>query len=173
VTGYYNSSPVTIYNSDGSTFGNLNSDGGSDTFIVKYNMSGFAQWATHIGGTINEGGNGISVDGSGNSYVTGYYNSSPVTIYNAGGSTFGSLVNSGSEDVFIVKYNTSGFTQWATRIGGTGTEIGYSISVDGSGNSYVTGVYTSSPVTIYNSDGTTFGTLSSSGGSGVFVVKYA
>ena len=172
VTGYYASSPVTIYNSDGSTFGNLNSDGGSDTFIVKYNMSGFAQWATHIGGTINEGGNGISVDGSGNSYVTGYYNSSPVTIYNSDGTTFGSLVNSGYYDAFIVKYNTSGTVQWATRIGGTGVDIGRGISVDGSGNSYMTGFYNSSPVTIYNSDGTTFGTLMNGGSNDTYIVNY-
>jgi hypothetical protein len=172
VTGVYNSSPVTIYNSDGNTYGTLTNDGSNDTYIVKYNTSGTAQWATRIGGSSGETGYSISVDSSGNSYVTGVYNSSPVTIYNSDGSTYGTLTNDGSNDSFIVKYDADGTAQWATRIAGTGGEFGQSISVDSSGNSYVTGAYFSDPVTIYNSDGSTYGTLTNSGYYDAFIVKY-
>ena len=172
VTGYYNSSPVTIYNADTTTFGTLANSANYDAYIVKYNTSGTAQWTTRIGGTNIDIGNGISVDSAGNSYVTGQYLSNPVTIYNAGGSTFGTLANSGSNDAFIVKYNTSGTAQWATRIGGTGSDTGTGISVDSAGNSYITGNYTSSPVTIYNADTTTFGTLANSGADDAYIVKY-
>jgi hypothetical protein len=82
-------------------------------------------------------------------------------------------VNSGSDDVFIAKYNPSGTAQWATRIAGSGSENARGISVDGSGNLYVTGSYSSNPVTIYNADGGTFGTLVNSGLGDVFIVKYA
>jgi hypothetical protein len=174
VTGYYDSSPVTIYNSDGNTYGTLTNEGGYDVYIVKYNTSGTAQWATRIGGTSNELGASISVDSSGNSYVTGYYGSSPLTIYNSDGNPYGTLTNDGFYDAFIVKYNTSGTAQWATRISGTSFEFGTSISVDSSGNSYVTGYYGSSPLTIYNSDGNPYGTLTNDvvGFYDAFIVKY-
>jgi hypothetical protein len=82
-------------------------------------------------------------------------------------------MNGGSNDTYIVNYNTSGTAQWATHVGGTDVDEGYGISVDGSGNSYVTGYYTSSPVTIYNSNGTVFGSLSNAGNTECFIVKYA
>ena len=172
VTGYYASNPVTIYNSGGTTFGTLANAGSYNAFIVKYNTSGTAQWATRIGGTGNDFGQSIAVDSGSNVYVTGNYTSNPVTIYNSNGTTFGTLANAGSDDCFIVKYNTSGTAQWATRIGGTGNDFGYSIAVDSGSNVYVTGYYTSNPVTIYNSGGTTFGTLANAGSYNAFIVKY-
>ena len=172
VTGTYTST-ATIYNSNGTTFGTLTTAGGNDVIIVKYNTSGTAQWATHIGGIGSDVGYGIAADSSGNSYVTGGYVSTTLTIYNSNGTTFGTLTGAGvTQDVFIVKYNTSGTAQWATRLSGAGTEIGYGIATDSSGNSYITGVYGSNPLTIYNSNGTTFGTLTIAGGTDVFIVKY-
>ena len=172
VTGYYDSNPTTIYNSDGGTFGTLPNSGIYDVFITKYNTNGTAQWATRLGGTGSDYGYSMAVDSSGNIYVTGYYDSNPTTIYNSDGGTFGTLTNSGSNDVFIVKYNTSGIAQWATRLGGTGNDIGNSVASDSSGNIYVTGYYGSNPLTIYNSNGGTFGTLTNSGIYDVFIVKF-
>jgi hypothetical protein len=172
VIGYYNSNPVTIYNSDGSSFGTLIRSGLFDTFIVKYNSSGFAQWTTKIAGTSNDYGRSISTDSNNNIIVTGYYNSNPVTIYNSDGSSFGTLINSGMSDIFIVKYNSFGFTQWTTRIAGTSNDEGRSISTDSNNNIIVTGYYDSNPVTIYNSDGSSFGTLINSGISDICIVKY-
>ena len=169
VTGNYNSNPLTIYNADGSTFGTLANSGNLRFYIVKYNTSGTAQWAASFNGG---GGNGISVDVSGNSYVAGNFSSNPLTIYNADTSTFGTLTNSGQLDAFIVKYNTSGTAQWATRIAGTSNDYAYTISVDGSGNPYVTGDFASNPITIYNADGSTFGTLTNSGVTDTYIVKY-
>ena len=176
VMGSYSEPTITIYNADTTTFGSLTNYGSFDTFIVKYNSSGTALWATQTGGSSSEFGRGISVDGDGNSYVTGQYTSNPITFYNAGGSPSGiTLTNSGDTDAFIVKYNTSGTAQWATRVAGSGFggERGFGVSVDGSGNLYVTGSYYSNPVTIYNADTSTFGTLTNGSTAGAaFIVKY-
>jgi hypothetical protein len=178
VTGYYDSNPLTLYNSDGSAFSNtLPNSGNNDCFVAKYNTSGTVQWGARIAGTGNDVGIGISADGSGNLYVTGYYTSKPLTLYNSDGSAFATtLPNSGTVylyDCFISKYNTSGTVQWGARIAGTVNERGLGISVDGSGNLYVTGYYTSNPVTLYNSDGSAFATtLAFSGGTDCFVAKY-
>ena len=172
VTGIYGSNPITIYNADTTTFGTLTSAGLYDAFIVKYNQTGTAQWATHIGGTGSDSGSSVSVDSTGNVYVTGSYISNPITIYNADTTTFGTIVNSGSNDVFIVQYNQTGTAQWATHIGGTGYDSGLSVSVDLTGNVYVSGTYISNPLTIYNADTTTFGTLVNSGSTDAYIVKY-
>ncbi len=173
VTGYYSSNPLTIYNADTSTFGTLVNSGAEDVYIVKYNTSGTAQWATRIAGTGGDYGNAISVDSAGNCYATGSFFSNPLTIYNADGSTFGTLTNSGSNDLYMVKYNTSGTAQWATRAAGTSGDRGNATSSDGSGNSYVAGNFASNPLTIYSADGSTFGTLTNSGSNDAFIVKYA
>jgi sugar lactone lactonase YvrE len=172
VTGYYVNLSVTFFNSDGTTFGTLANSGGNAAFVVKYDALGFVQWITRVDGTNNEAGNGIATDTDGNVYVTGLYLSSPVTIFNADTTTFGTLPLTGSGSAFIVKYNTSGAAQWATRISGAGAELGYGIATDATGNVYVTGIYNSNPVTIFNEDGTTFGTLTNSGGFAAYVVKY-
>jgi sugar lactone lactonase YvrE len=175
VTGIYSSSPLTLYNSDGSEFATtLPNSGLQDCFVAKYNTSGSVQWGARIAGTGNDRGYAISVDSSGNLYVTGYYRSNPVTLYNSDGSEFATtLPNSGLQDCFVAKYNTSGSVQWGVRIAGSNFEGGYGISVDGLGNLYVTGFYDSNPLTFYNSDGSAFATtLTNSGNFDCFVVKY-
>ena len=175
VTGYYVSNPFTLYNADGTAFGTtLSKSTGYDIFIAKYNTSGMAQWATRISGTGADYGYGISTDSNGNVLVTGNYESNPLTLYNADGTAFGTtLTNSGGSDVFIAKYNTSGMAQWATRIAGTSNDFGYSISTDSDGNVFAIGYYQTNSVTLYNADGTAFGTtLTNSGGVDVFIAKY-
>jgi hypothetical protein len=119
-----------------------------DVFIVKYNSSGIAQWGTRIAGTGDERGFNIAVDATENVYIIGDYASSPVTIFNADGPSFGTLTNSGGSDTYIVKYNSLGTVQWATRIDGAGSEIGFGISFGGEGSFSVTGQYTSNPLTL-------------------------
>ena len=176
VTGIY-TGIATIFNADTSTFGTLTNSGGIDAFIVKYiGSTGFGTWATRIAGNTTDRGHGIVVDSLDNIIVTGLYSVTATTIYNAPGgtvSTLPTLTNSGTNDVFIVKYNSSGIGQWATRIAGTADDTGNSITVDSNNNIIVTGYYSSSPVTIYNTPGTLVaGTLVNSGGYDVFLVKY-
>jgi hypothetical protein len=171
VTGFFASDPLTIYNSDGNASGiTLSNAGSNGAFIVKYNSSGVAQWATRIDGTGDDRALGLAVDASGNVYVTGSYTGT-VTIYSVGNISFGTLANAGGTAAFVVKYNTSGTAQWATRIDGTGNDQGDGITVDSSGNVYVTGRYTGT-VTIYSAGDVTFGTLANAGELAVFVVKY-
>ena len=119
--------------------------GGADILIAKYNTSGSIQWQRTLGGTSEEFSNAIAVDGSGNVYVTGRTDSA----------------GAGGYDLLIVKYNTSGSIQWQRTLGGTDTDAGDEIVVDGSGNVYVAG-YTNSTgagtndalIVKYNSSGT-------------------
>ena len=78
-------------------------------------------------------------------------------------------------DVFIVKYNSSGKSIWAAKISSAASDLSYGITTDSSGNVYVTGQGGSSaiPIVAYNADGSIFlPQLQTSAGSDTFIVKY-
>ena len=148
--------------SDSVTIGHttLTSVGSTDAFVAKYDTSGTFQWARSIGGQLSDNGYGIATDSDGNVYVTGTY---------SGTATFKlgtTLTSVGSSDAFVAKYDTSGEVQWAKSIGGGSADYGYGIATDSGGNVYVIGDY----------QGTAdFGpniSLTSTGSSDVFVAKY-
>lgn len=118
-----------------------------DIVTEKFDGNGNTVWTASYNGTGNgyDEARAITVDASGNIYVTGY-----------------SAGPSANYDVVTIKYDPAGTQQWATRYNGTanGFDEGYDIAVDASGNVYVTGgtVTTSSNtnyITLkYNSAGT-------------------
>ena len=138
----------------------LTSAGSLDFFMAKYDAAGNIVWVKRAGGTDDEYGYGIVVDGSGNSYLTGAF---------YGTAAFGSTTLSNTSsfyDVFVAKFDAAGNVVWAKRAGGTNGDSGSAIAIDGSGNSYVTGAFVGAA---------TFGstTFSSVGGSyDIFVAKY-
>lgn len=173
VTGIYDSNPAAIYNSNGLASGiTLPNSSARDTFIVKYDTSGFAQWGTRIGGSGDDIGRAIKVDTTG-VYVTGSFNSLPMTLYNSGGASSGiTLSSSGDFDIFIVKYSTLGIAQWGVKIGGTAADNGYSITTDDTGV-YVCGDFLSNPITLFNSNNLSSGkTAALDGTVTAFLAKY-
>jgi hypothetical protein len=133
VTGYTYS---TNYDVTPGAFQTTNEDGW-DVFVTKLNVTGTALvYSTYIGGSSDEVGYGIAVDGSGNAYVTGYTRS---TDYDVTPGAF-QTTNGGGTDVFVTKLNATGTALvYSTYIGGSRYDYGYAIAVDGSGNAYVTG----------------------------------
>ena len=78
--------------------------GGFDTFVAKLNPSGASLvYSTYLGGSDDDRGDGVAVDGAGSAYVTGVTGSDFPT-------TAGALQPSpgGSEDVFVAKLNPLG-----------------------------------------------------------------
>ena len=110
----------------------LTSAGIWDMFVAKYDQDGAIIWAKRAGSPNTAVGYGISVDALGNVYVTGYFQST---------ASFDTIVlnSAGTWDIFITKYDSSGNAVWAKRAGGLAGDIGFAISTDDAGNSYVTG----------------------------------
>ena len=168
---------ATAFSSDGVAFGTLTGSSGSgDAFIVKYDTSGIVQWVARVGSTSGDLARAIATDSSGNVYVTGQGGSGVVlTAFSSNGVAFGTtLANSGGDDAFIVKYNTSGIVQWVAKVASTAADIGYGITTDSSGNVYVTGQGGPNvALTAFSSNGVAFGTtLANSGSTDAFIVKY-
>jgi len=94
-------------------------------------------YSTYLGGSADDWGFGIAVDGSGNAYVTGSTSSTDFPAPNSLQAT-----NHGSQNAFVTKFNAAGSALvYSTYLGGSGLagDQGNSIAVDGSGNAYVTG----------------------------------
>lgn len=124
ITGRYRSDPLTIYNFDGSpsSLPALINSGFDDVFVVKYNTTGTALWASRIADNFDDIARGIATDSTG-VYITGEYRSNPLTIYNEDGtSSLPTLPNSGLYDIFIVKYDTLGTASLADR-SSVGTKV--------------------------------------------------
>ena len=72
------------------------------------------------------------------------------------------ITNSGEEDIFVVKYDSSGNRQWTKQYGTSAQDIANALALDSSGNIYVTGQTTG------NMDGNTKGDASY---SDIFLIK--
>jgi len=114
-----------------------------DAFVTKIDttQSGAASliYSTYLGGGAAEWAYGIDVDSSSNVYVTGYTFSIDFPCLNQYQTDQGDL----DYDAFVTKIDTtqSGASSliYSTYLGGRGTDHGYGIAVDSSGNAYVTG----------------------------------
>jgi len=118
------------------------SGGGVDAFVVKLNPTFTARvYSTFLGGAGNDAGRGIVVDAAGNAYVTGFTTSANFpTTTGAFQETPPAGEPAGTANAFVVKLNPLGSALvYGTYLGGTGSDIGLAIAIDGSGGAYVTG----------------------------------
>jgi len=127
----------------GNTNGGLDGNtlmGTSDYFVTKYNSSGAKQWTRQLGQSGKETyGIGVATDSSGNVFVGGY------TTGGLDGNTL-----TGTVDLFVTKYNSSGVKQWTRQLGDSGKATwGIGVATDSSGNVFVGGY------TMGNLDGNT------------------
>lgn len=122
----------------------------TDAFVSKLDAAGSAlMYSTFLGGNALDEGFDIAVDDADAAYVTGVTFSSDITIVNPVPSESiesgdfdqdVGFIQDATSDAFIVKFSAEGTTlAHASHLGGTGTDFGMGIAVDGGGNIYVTG----------------------------------
>jgi len=136
ISGYTGSSEATFCEITGP---DLTFNGGTyDAFVCKLNSSGTGRYyCGYIGGSADDYGRGIAVDGPGNAYVVGTTSSSEASFPETVGPD---LSINGSSDIFIGKLNSGGLSFiYCGYIGGTGEEYGNGIALDSQGNAYLAG----------------------------------
>lgn len=142
------------------SFGNiqLTGNGSDDIFLAKYDPDGNCVWAELAGGNNQDDCLGITIDNSGCSYITGYFQDT---------ASFGpvKLLSPGSRDIYIAKYDAHGNCLWAEQTGGGNQSTGLSISLDPLRNIYITGSFQGPGK---------FGAaqFNSNGKSDIFIAKY-
>jgi hypothetical protein len=132
--------------------------------IITCNAQNF-QWAKSMGGNSQEDSKSIAVDDFGNLYTIGWFRG--IIDLDPGAGT-SNLTSRGREDVFISKLDATGNFIWARSIGGTGYDVGYSITVDAIGNVYTTGIFQD---TVDFDPGAGINNLTSEGGEDIFILK--
>lgn len=179
ITGFFGSftetSILTLYDLNDNAFATTIANrgtSGNDAFVIKYSSAGSVLWGAKVASTGGDIGQSITVDPSNNVYVIGQ--GVAWSAYSSNGNQFGTdAANSGGSDVFIVKYNSSGIVQWATRIASANGDNGFGIAADSNSNIYVTGQTEPGNAVFYNSDSSSFSTaMTGLGGSEAFVAKY-
>ncbi|MDD3875344.1 MAG: T9SS type A sorting domain-containing protein [Bacteroidales bacterium] len=100
---------------------------GYNIFLIKTDSLGNKEWKKYYGGPDWDFGTDVTIDSSGNYYVTG-------NTYSYG---------SGEKDVYLLKMNSSGDTLWTKTFGGLNEEAGNSLVVCQNNDIVITG-YTNS-----------------------------
>ena len=132
VTGYFFGAPT--FGPGEATPVSLTTTGVS-MFVARFDNTGALLWAKQATGT-NSSTQGIAIDGSGNSYVSGFFSAS--TTFGPGEPLQTALIPEG-QDGFLATYNSSGAFQAVKRIGGAGSVSPRGPARDGEGNLYLTG----------------------------------
>ncbi len=115
----------------------IDTRGGNDIFVVKYNPDGKLQWVRTAGSAETPGGDvarAIATDALGNVIIAGQF---------SGTADFGAdtLKSAGLLDLFISKYDADGNLISAVRAGGAGRDEAHDLAVDAQNNILVTGFY--------------------------------
>lgn len=137
VAGSYFSTPLNFQNSV------INSSGGYDVFIAKYDAAGNELWVRSFGNVGEEHVNDIACDGNGNIYLTGTYNNNIVF----GGD---SLLSSNFQySMFLIKYDSSGNEIWGKGVRGTSLVnyvVGHSLQCNNNNDVIVIGRFKSQTI---------------------------
>ena len=129
----------------------------ADLFVARLDSSGKILWGVRAGGVGIETPYGIAAGSTGDSWITGRFQST---------ATFGgsSVKSSGKMDIFIARLDSSGGFKWAARAGGSTDDQGSAVALDSAGAARVVGCFRGSA---------TFGQIkvSSNGNKDLFVAK--
>jgi hypothetical protein len=143
----------------------LSIHGDVDAYVAKVNPAGTGLvYAGYIGGSADDVGSDIAVDGEGNAYITGGTFSTESTLLVVGGPD---LTHNGNQDAFVVKVNPDGSgLVYAGYLGGASEDWGKNIAVDNAANAYIVGYTDSDQSTFPELDGPD---LTYNGGRDAFV----
>jgi hypothetical protein len=124
------------YFEEEATFGSrpVSAQAGMGLFVAQINATGQFQRLTLASGAWNTPGKGLGMDDTGNLYLTGSFSDRVA---------FGShqVVAQGKLDIFVATINNTGTFAAATSIGGSESNVGNHIAVDGLGNTFIIGTF--------------------------------
>ena len=134
VTGYTSSTNFPIVNGFQTKLG-----GKKDAYVMKIdNTVSQILFSSYLGGSQDEQPFGLSVDTTGNIYVSGETSSLNFPVVTPLLGTFGG----GRGDAFVTKIAADGTLIYSTYLGGIGNDHSFDVTSDSDGNAYVVGYTT-------------------------------
>ena len=161
-TGYFS---TTVDFDAGPGVFTLTSVNAEDAYVAKYDAAGKLIWAKAIGDFRYQAGNAITLDASGNIFVTGIFFGT--TDFDPGPAVF-NLISAGNEDIFVCKFDNSGNFIWAKGFGGPTNDFCNAIKLDATGKIYFNGYFEN---TADFDPGAGIFNLVSAGSTDIFVCK--
>jgi uncharacterized protein (TIGR03437 family) len=142
--------------------------GQTNAFVAKINATGTALvYATYLGGSGSDEGNGIAVDSNGNVYICGETDSPNFPISRAITGAPSSSYNGGS-DAFITALNTTGSSLiYSEYLGGSGDDVGTAIALGPNQEAYITGFTDSTDFPVLSAAQSAIG-----GGTDAFLAEF-
>ena len=144
------SGAITVVGTTGGALPGHTNLGQSDIMLVKFDTQGHVLWSRQLGTSSLDYGNGITIDGQGDTTIVG--------------DTYGALpghTNAGGADIVLAKYDADGNPLWITQFGTSKSDFAFGITSDANGNTTIVG--------------TTDGALpghTSAGAADILVAKY-
>jgi len=117
------------------------------------------RYSGYLGGSAADAATAAALDTHGNLYLTGYTASPDYPATNG----FTTTAAGASYDAYITELSRTGAVSYSDYLGGSGSDAGWGIAVDGQGNAYVTGQTSSgdfptTPYTVSLTTGASSGT---------------
>lgn len=122
----------------GTDYRSSDAAGSASIFVTRINADGTYGWTRTMGGNGIARGTCISVDSSGDVYISGHFLR---TVDFNPGSAIENLSSSGDWDMFLTKLKTNGDYVWTKQIGGADWDMVYDMKVDASDNVYLAGLF--------------------------------
>lgn len=136
VTGYFQG---TADFDPGSGVGEATSQGFRDVFIASYTSDGDFRWVQSFGGTADDIGQGVGLEGDDAVLLTGFFRETATLSSDTGGAN--AVTSAGQEDGYLISLNANGALNWIFSYGDISVDKGRQVETDGSGNVYLTGVF--------------------------------
>lgn len=141
------------------------SNGNLDVFIMKYDAAGNFLWAKTWGGTGWDAACAVKLDGNEHVYIAGFF----VDTVNFDPEDSQMVTSNGLRDVFFTELSPDGRIISTKTWGGTGNDMGFSLTVGNGGKVYVVGSFSN---TVDFDPGTTVENHSANGGTDAFLSQF-
>ncbi|OLS17011.1 MAG: hypothetical protein HeimC3_49850, partial [Candidatus Heimdallarchaeota archaeon LC_3] len=141
--------------------------GGNDGFLSKFAPNGTLLFSTYVGGTLGDGIVHMSLDNTGNIYLSGSTGSTDFSTKNAFDNSYGGGIEN-EDDGFLTKISNNGTLLFSTYIGGALGDRIDQMSLDNTGNIYLSGETESTDFPTKNAFDDSYG-----GGNDGFLAKFA
>jgi hypothetical protein len=119
--------------------------GNYDAFVIKMDSCGNRVWATFIGSSGNDFGQKVCMNGN-KMVACGYTAGSDLPV----GPNAWQQASGGSYDAFLFALYPNGTRAWATYFGGSGGELGLSVTADNNENIFLGGSTSSTNMPVLN-----------------------